>query len=116
MKNNQINYIEFKAHDLEKIKEFYHTVFGWGFADYGPTYVAFSDSGLEGGFEKTEEPIVKGALVVLYHKDLRSIQEAIFAAGGSISKEIFSFPGGHRLHFTDPTGNELGIWSDSYSE
>jgi predicted enzyme related to lactoylglutathione lyase len=27
-------------------------------------------------------------------------------------KEIFSFPGGRRFHFTDPSGNELSVWSD----
>ena len=52
--NNHINYIEFKAHDLKKIKTFYTTVFGWTFTDYGPTYTAFSDSGIAGGFEYTD--------------------------------------------------------------
>ena len=33
-------------------------------------YVAFSESGLEGGFEKTENEITNGALIVLYHKNL----------------------------------------------
>ena len=49
MKNNHINYIEFKAKDLNAIKLFYSNVFNWSFTDYGPDYVAFSDSGLEGG-------------------------------------------------------------------
>ncbi|HEY2179092.1 MAG TPA: VOC family protein, partial [Caulobacteraceae bacterium] len=33
------------------------------------------------------------------------------AAGGRISRPIFSFPGGRRFHFTDPGGNELAVWS-----
>ena len=32
--------------------------------------------------------------------------------GGTISRDIFSFPGGRRFHFTDPNGNEFAIWSD----
>ena len=112
MKNTHINYVEFKAHDLEAVKKFYNQAFGWVFTDYGPTYVAFSDSGLEGGFEKTEEPIPNGALVVLYHEKLEDIQNQVLKAGGKISKKIFSFPGGRRFHFLDPTGNELAIWSD----
>jgi predicted enzyme related to lactoylglutathione lyase len=32
--------------------------------------------------------------------------------GGTITKEIFSFPGGSRFHFTDPNGNEFAIWSE----
>ena len=50
--DNHINYVEFKAKDLEKIKEFYTTSFDWAFTDCGPTYVAFSESGIQGGFEK----------------------------------------------------------------
>jgi predicted enzyme related to lactoylglutathione lyase len=40
------------------------------------------------------------------------MQTKIQAAGGAIVKEIFSFPGGRRFHFTDPAGNELAVWSD----
>ncbi|NND50894.1 MAG: VOC family protein [Flavobacteriaceae bacterium] len=112
MENNKINYVEFKARDLEKIKTFYENAFQWQFTDYGPTYTAFVDSGLMGGFERFDGPIVNGALVVLYHDNLNSIMDIIVAAGGQISKEIFSFPGGRRFHFLDPTGNELAVWSD----
>lgn len=112
MKNNHINYVEFKANNLEEIKKFYHRAFGWNFTDYGPAYTAFSESGLDGGFEKSDDTIVNGALVVLYHQDLQSIKDKVADAGGKISKDIFSFPGGRRFHFIDPSGNELAIWSD----
>ena len=113
IKDNHINYVEFKANDLEKIKVFYTKSFNWTFTDYGPTYVAFSESGLQGGFEKTENKIVNGALVVLYHKNLDFIKNKIIESKGRISKDIFSFPGGHRFHFIDPSGNELAVWSDN---
>lgn len=112
MENIHINYVEFKANDLEKIKVFYSTCFGWKFTDYGPDYTAFSNSGLEGGFEKTSEAIKNGVLVVLYHKNLIEIQQQIEEVGGRISVPIFSFPGGSRFHFLDPSGNELAVWSD----
>ena len=111
-KNNHINYIEFKAKDLEKTKKFYNHAFAWKFIDYGPTYVSFTDSGLEGGFERSEDTIVNGVLIVLYHKDLNKVKAKIVEAGGKISKDIFSFPGGRRFHFLDPSGNELAVWSD----
>jgi len=110
--NNHINYVEFKARDLEKIKEFYTASFGWSFTDYGPAYIAFSESGLEGGFEKTEKEIVNGALIILYHENLESIKDKIIKSNGRISKDIYSFPGGQRFHFIDPSGNELAVWSD----
>jgi len=110
--DNHITYIELKAIDLEAIKAFYSTAFNWSFTDYGPTYVAFSNSGLEGGFEKTENEVINGALVVLYHQNLELIKQNILDAGGQITKAIFDFPGGRRFHFTDPSGNELAVWSD----
>ena len=113
MKNNHIQYIELYATDLEKTKRFYSTVFGWTFTDYGEGYTAFSNSGVEGGFEKVEKVLQGGPLIVLYHTTLELTKENITKNGGSITKDIFSFPGGTRFHFTDPNGNELAVWSDS---
>ena len=108
--NNYINYIEFKAKNLEEVKTFYTKVFGWTFTDYGPNYTAFSSSGLEGGFEKTDAKIVNGVLVVLYHDNLDAIKKEVLDANGKISVDIFSFPGGKRFQFLDPSGNELAVW------
>ena len=83
--NNHINYIEFKAHDLEKVKTFYTTAFGWTFTDYGPTYTAFSDSGIAGGFEYTDEPIVNGVLEILGHTDLEAIEKRSKKLEGKLS-------------------------------
>ena len=112
IKDNHISYVEFKANDLVKTKVFYSAVFNWTFTDYGPSYIAFSESGLEGGFEKTEHEIINGVLIVLYHKNLEVLKHKIIKAGGKITKDIFAFPGGHRFHFTDPSSNELAVWSD----
>jgi predicted enzyme related to lactoylglutathione lyase len=108
--NNKVNYIELKASDLTDIKTFYADVFGWSFTDYGPNYTAFKNSGLEGGFEYSADPIVNGALVVLYHEDLAFIRQKIESAGCVINIPTFSFPGGERFHFLDPSGNELAVW------
>ncbi len=110
--NNHIHYVEFKAKDLGEIKRFYAQAFGWKFTDYGPTYIAFSEAGLEGGFELTEETIVNGALVILHHTDLEEAKNNIIEAGGKISLDIFSFPGGKRFHFKDSSGNELAVWRE----
>lgn len=112
MKNNHISYVELKAKDLEATKEFYKKSFNWKFKDYGTDYTSFYESGLWGGFEKQEGDIVNGALIVLYHDHLDTIKSKIIAAKGTISKDIFSFPGGRRFHFVDPSGNELAVWSD----
>jgi len=83
MNNNHINYVELKARNLEEVKDFYSRAFGWKFVDYGPDYVAFSESGLEGGFERSDEEIVNGTLIVLYHENLESAKANIEAANGT---------------------------------
>jgi len=110
MKDNHIQYIELYATELVEIKKFYSKVFGWTFTDYGEGYVAFTNSGVEGGFEKVDKVTQGGALVVLYHAQLELAKENIIKGGGTISKDIFAFPGGRRFHFTDPSNNELAVW------
>ncbi len=109
-KKNHINYIEFKANNLEKTKAFYTKAFDWTFTDYGPTYTSFANSGIFGGFEKTNDTITNGALIVLHHNNLENIKQKIINIGGTISVDIFSFPGGKRFQFLDPSGNELAVW------
>lgn len=57
MNNVPINYVELKARDLEATKIFYNQAFGWTFTDYVPNYTAFSNSGVEGGFEKLKRTL-----------------------------------------------------------
>ena len=113
--HEKINYVEFPALDLEKTKEFFTKTFGWSFEDFGPDYTAFGDQGLDGGFYRSDlrsRAEQGGALIVFYSEDLESTQEKIIAAGGRINKPIFSFPGGRRFHFMEPSGNEFSVWSD----
>lgn len=108
----QIDYIELSMTDLAATRRFYEAVFGWKFTDYGESYTSFVDGRMAGGFT-TEAPIAHGGiLIVIYAKDLSEVKDKIRAAGGRIVKDIFSFPGGKRFHFTDPNGNELAVWSD----
>ncbi len=106
------DYLEFPATDIEETKRFYTQVFGWTFTDYGPEYTSFTDGRLNGGFAKAPEVTAGGPLVVLYGASLQEIEARIREAGGRIVREIFEFPGGRRFHFTDPSGNELAVWSE----
>jgi hypothetical protein len=112
-RNHTIDFVELYSTDLSKTKSFYGAVFGWTFKDYGPDYMDIQGAGLSGGFARVDKaPTPGGALVVLYATDLEATLARVREAGGRISKEIFSFPGGRRFHFVDPTGNELAVWSD----
>lgn len=109
---NRINYIEFQARNLDAIKAFYAATFGWKFTDYGPEYIAFNDGSLEGGFAKGDTKSAGSPLVILYSENLEAAVESVKKNGGTIAEPIFSFPGGRRFHFADPSGNVLGIWSE----
>jgi uncharacterized protein len=109
---NQIDYVEMSVKDIAASKRFYETVFGWKFEDYGPDYTSFFDGRLAGGFTTEKSTLVQGLLLVIYARDLVASQKKIKDAGGKIVKDIFAFPGGRRFHFTDPSGNELAVWSD----
>ncbi len=108
----QIDYVELPTSDLNETKAFYEAVFGWRFEDYGPGYSSFFDGRIGGGFTTETRPPASGILLVIYTRDLSAMQEAIWKAGGKIVKDMFSFPGGRRFHFSDPNGNELAVWSD----
>ena len=108
----KINYIEFPVTDMVATKAFYNAAFGWTYVDYGPTYSAFTGAGIDGGFDGASErkPSTNGTLVVLRASDLEAAQTSVEKAGGLVTVPIFSFPGGRRFHFTDPSGNELAVW------
>jgi predicted enzyme related to lactoylglutathione lyase len=110
--DRRIDYIEFKVADLARSRAFYSDAFGWAFTDYGPTYCAFSDGRLDGGFTTEGTPQPGGPLVILYADDLAEQQRRIEAAGGRISTQPYAFPGGRRFHFQDPDGYELAVWSE----
>ncbi|MCP4048148.1 MAG: VOC family protein [Gammaproteobacteria bacterium] len=113
--HEKMDYVEFPSKDIEISKSFFSRVFNWQFTDYGPDYISFSDEGLNGGFYKSElaSSTASGStLIVFYSEDLLQTQNKITAAGGTVIKPIFSFPGGSRFHFADPNGNEYAVWSE----
>ncbi len=127
-RHHAIDYIELTVRDLVAAKRFYAEAFGWKFNDYGDTYAGIQGEHREvGGLAQSEDVVAEkvgadgfgadevkkgGPLVILYSNSLEASLEAVLAAGGKIVQPIFSFPGGRRFHFADPSGNELAVWSD----
>lgn len=112
-RDRRIDYIELPATDIAATKRFYIDAFGWKFTDYGPDYTSFEDGRLAGGFTKDGKVAKGGPLVVIYADNLEAVETKVRQAGGTIVKPIFSFPGGRRFHFSDPSGNELAVWSET---
>lgn len=55
------------------------------------------------------------ALLVFYSSNLEATQDKVKNAKGITVKPIFAFSGGRRSHFTEPSGNEIAVWSEKHS-
>ena len=113
--HHALDYIEFPVTDLDAAKHFYTAAFGWQFNDYGPAYAGIRGSGGEVGGLRLDAAARApgGPLVLLYSDDLDRSATAVAAAGGTVTQGPYAFPGGRRFHFTDPSGNELGVWAEA---
>lgn len=114
-RHNRIDYIELgakNAGDYAKTKAFFETAFDWMYQDYGPDYCDTKSSGVGSGINGDSEHRTLQPLPVIYVDDLEAAQARVVEAGGIVTRAIFTFPGGRRFHFADPSGNELGVWSE----
>ena len=111
MARARIGYVELPsatAHELTR--SFYSKAFGWDFTDFGPDYSATTSGDMDVGLNGQPEEALSAPLPVVRVDDLEAAFEAVGKAGGVIAKPIFSFPGGRRFHFIDPSGSELAVW------
>ena len=101
----RLNYVELPASDVKASRSFYEQAFGWRLTEFGPTYAATTTGDTDLGLQadKAEQP---GApLPVIEVTDLEAALAAVESAGGTIVRPIFTFPGGRRFQFRDPSGN-----------
>ena len=109
----RIDYVELPsatAHELTR--GFYSKAFGWDFTDYGPDYSATTNGTVDVGLNGQPSDSLASPLPVVRVDDLEESLDSVVKAGGTIAKPIFSFPGGRRFHFIDPSGSELAVWSE----
>lgn len=112
MASPRIDYVELPsvtAHELTRA--FYAKAFAWTITNFGPTYSATTNGMTDLGLQGDPSEALSAPLPVIRVDDLESAFDAVGKAGGVIAKAIFSFPGGRRFHFIDPSGNELAVWS-----
>lgn len=103
----RINYVELPVGDTAGAKRFYEAAFGWSLSDYGPTYAATMTGDVDLGLQGDAAEATRAPLAVIEVEGLDDWPAKIIAAGGTIVRPIFAFPGGRRFHFNDPAGNEL---------
>lgn len=109
----RLNYIELPVGDTAGSKAFFEKAFGWSLTAFGPDYAATVGGGAGGadiGLNGDPAQATAAPLAAIEVDDLEATLAAVEAAGGTITLPIFSFPGGRRFHFREPSGNELGVY------
>ena len=101
------DFLELPVADIAAAQAFYGSAFGWNMTGFGPTYACTLTGDVDVGLQADPAERTSAPLIVIQVDDLEESLALVEAAGGSVTKPIFSFPGGRRFHFRDPDGNEL---------
>ncbi len=101
------DFLELPVGDVATAKAFYEAAFGWDMTGFGPTYACTLTGDVDVGLQADPAERTEAPLIVIQVEDLEEALAQVDGAGGTITKPIFSFPGGRRFHFRDPFGNEL---------
>ena len=104
-----IVYLELPAMAHPETKAFYDAAFGWTMTDYGPAYSATESLEVNVGLQADLTEAPSAPLAVILVTDLEAALRDVQEAGGLIVRPIFSFPGGRRFQFRDPSGNQLAV-------
>lgn len=106
---DKLDYIEFPSTNRAATSAFFNAAFGWGTISYGPDYDALSDAGLDGGVDQAPEKVA-ATIAIVRTDNLDDAERRVLAAGGTITKPQFDYPGGRRFHFREPGGNEMAVY------
>jgi len=107
------NFIELPARDIGKSKAFYQSAFGWTLTEFGPTYACTMTGDVDVGLQANRAEASAAPLPVICVADLEAALAVVTKAGGRIVRPIFSFPGGRRFQFLDPSDNEIAVMTPS---
>lgn len=106
----KLNYVELPVGDVAGQVAFYSKAFGWTFTEYGPEYAAHEEGACQMGLNGAADHGTASIFPLVQVDDLEAARDAVVGAGGTITQNIFSYPGGRRFHFTDLAGLELGVY------
>ncbi|MFQ5922106.1 MAG: VOC family protein [Anaerolineales bacterium] len=111
-----VQHLEISADDPNAAAEFYSKVFGWKIeVEESMNYVQFmaEEGGIGGAFTQVEENNPAGTLVpYVMTDDINASLEKVGSLGGSTIVPKTEIPGiGHFAVFSDPTGNNIGLYS-----
>lgn len=103
----RITFVELPVGDVAASSAFYRDAFALEMTAFGPTYACTMTGVADLGLQGDAGEQARAPLPVITVEDLDAAEAAVVAAGGEVTRAAFSFPGGRRFHFRDPSGNEL---------
>ncbi len=110
----RLTHFAINTDDVEGTQEFYGSVFGWTFRNYGPAgFVQILDesgSAPMGAIQERRQLLdgepTRGFECTFGVDDVDLVRQRILTAGGRVLMEKSTIPGvGHLLAFQDPGGN-----------
>jgi predicted enzyme related to lactoylglutathione lyase len=106
----RISYVELPAAAIGETRAFYEAAFGWALAEFGPSYAATTGGDVDLGLQGDASEATAKPLICIQTDAIDRAREAVIAAHGHITRDVFAYPGGRRFHFIDPAGNELAVF------
>ena len=115
-----LRHFAINADDVPRARQFYSTVFGWGFEPWGPPGFYLISTGAEpdgshsGGLQERRE-LLPGQKMIGFEctiavENIDRTIRAIEANGGTLAAPKFHIPTvGTVAYFMDPEGNVVGI-------
>ena len=91
---------------------FFGKAFGFGSQAYGPDYIEVRDAGVLGGINADPGDNSAAPLIGIRTDDIAAAEKAIVAAGGTITKPAYDYPGGKRLFFPRARRRELLVYTE----
>ncbi len=123
MVHGQLAHFSINADDVDRARNFYSNVFGWGFEAYGPPgffMVSFPASStvpalgsLQGRRALIADTRMNGFECTIAVDDVEETSRRIEANGGKVIMVRTTLPGvGHLIFFQDPEGNIVGAMQE----
>jgi predicted enzyme related to lactoylglutathione lyase len=108
-----IDYFELPVSDAPRSSAFFNKAFGWSAQSFGDGYIEVRDAGVLGGLNGDAGDRPPTPVVGIRTDDIEAAQQAVVAAGGTITRAVYNYPGGRRFLFREPGGAELLVYQPS---